>query len=115
MSGSRDRHRTHGGGKVMAPRVAKISSPKGMPLTCACWLCETAGRGPSSLKRPVLVAFFALILWATLAVELRAAQVSPDATIALPATNHYAANILGGISNQGRTKRQPYVTAGDRT
>jgi len=63
----------------------------------------------------VLVAFFALILMATLAVEPRAAQVSPDATIPLPATNDYAANILAGISNQGRTKQQPYVTAGDRT
>jgi glycogen debranching enzyme len=67
------------------------------------------------MKRPVLVAFFALILMATLAVEPRAAQVLPDATIPLPATNDYAANILAGISNQGRTKQQPYVTAGDRT
>jgi len=67
------------------------------------------------MKRPVLVAFFALIVTATLAIEPRAAQLSPDATIPLPATNDYAANILAGISNQGRTKQQPYVTAGDRT
>src|SRR5258707_1207143 len=67
------------------------------------------------MKRLVLVAFFALILMATLAVEPRAAQLPPDATLPLPATNDYAANILAGISNQGRTKQQPYVTAGDRT
>jgi len=67
------------------------------------------------MKRLVLVAFFALIVMATLAVEPRAAQLSPDATIPLPATNDYAANILAGISNQGRTKQQAYVTAGDRT
>jgi glycogen debranching enzyme len=66
------------------------------------------------MKKPVPVAFFALILMATLAVEPRAAQVSPDATIPLPATNDYAASILAGISNHGRTKQQPYVTAGDR-
>ncbi len=52
------------------------------------------------MKRPVLVAFFALIVTATLAIEPRAAQLSPDATIPLPATNDYAANILAGISNQ---------------
>src|SRR5258706_2626275 len=86
-----------------------------MSVRCACWPCETPGRGPSSMKRPVLVAFFALIVTATLAIEPRAAQLSPDATIPLPATNDYAANILAGISNQGRTKQQPYVTAGDRT
>jgi hypothetical protein len=67
------------------------------------------------MKRPVLVAFLALVLMATLAVEPRAAQVSPDATIPSPATNDYAVHILAGISNQGRTKQQPYVTAGDRT
>src|ERR1700692_1058408 len=82
-------------------------------------LTQHAGRGAirpaNPMKRPVLVAFFALILMATLAVEPHAAQVSPDATIPLPASNDYAANILAGISNQGRTKQHPYVTAGDRT
>jgi hypothetical protein len=52
---------------------------------------------------------------ATQAVEPRAAQVSPDTTIPSPAANDYAARILAGIGNQGRTKQQPYVTAGDRT
>jgi len=63
----------------------------------------------------VLAALLGLVLMATLAVEPRAAQVSPDATIPSLATNDYAAHILAGISNQGRTKQQPYVTAGDRT
>jgi hypothetical protein len=62
-----------------------------------------------------LAALLPFVLMATLVVEARAAQVSPDATIASPATNDYAAHILAGISNQGRTKQQPYVTAGDRT
>jgi hypothetical protein len=49
----------------------------------------------------------ALILMAALAFEPSVAQVS--------SANDYAAHILGGISNQGRNKQQPYVTAGDRT
>ena len=44
----------------------------------------------------------------------RAAQVAPDASIPSPATNDYAGHILAGISNHGRTRQQPYVTAGDR-
>ena len=67
------------------------------------------------MKRPVLVALLPLVLMATLVVEPCAAQVSPDATIPSAATNDYAAHILAGISNQGQTKQQPYVTAGDRT
>src|ERR1700726_3741540 len=68
------------------------------------------------MKTPVLAAFLPLVLAATLVVEPRAAaQVSPDATVPSPATNDYASDILAGISNQGRTKQQPYVTAGDRT
>ena len=67
------------------------------------------------MKRPLPVALPALVLMATLAVEPRAAQVSPDAAIPSPATNDYAVRILAGISNQGRNKQQPYVTAGDRT
>ncbi len=47
----------------------------------------------------------ALILMAAVAIEPSAAQASDD----------YAAQVLAGISNQGRTQRQPYVTAGDRT
>jgi len=68
------------------------------------------------MKRPALTAFLPLVLMASLVVEPRAAaQVSPDATVPSPATNDYASDILAGISNQGRTKQQPYVTAGDRT
>ena len=68
------------------------------------------------MKTPVLAAFLPLVLTATLVVEPRAAaQVSPDATVPSPATHDYASDILAGISNQGRTKQQPYVTAGDRT
>jgi hypothetical protein len=68
------------------------------------------------LKRPVLVAFLALVLIAALAVEPSVAQHSADATVpSLPGANDYVAPILAGISNQGRNKQQPYVTAGDRT
>jgi len=44
----------------------------------------------------------------------RAAQVSPDATIPSLATNDYAAAHPRRHQQQGRTKQQPYVTAGDR-
>jgi glycogen debranching enzyme len=47
----------------------------------------------------------ALILIAAAAIEPGVAQVSDD----------YAAHVLAGVSNQGRTLKQPYVTAGDRT
>ena len=47
----------------------------------------------------------ALILVAAAAIEPSVAQASDD----------YAAHVLAGISNQGRTQQQPYVTAGDRT
>ena len=59
----------------------------------------------------------ALVLTVTLAVAApRAAQSSPDAVGPLPsAVNDYASPILAGISNQGRNKQQPYVSAGDRT
>ena len=63
----------------------------------------------------LLVGISGLVLTIALAVESRAAQVSPDAAIPSPAASDYAAHILAGISNQGRTRRQPYVTAGDRT
>src|SRR6201993_1641330 len=67
------------------------------------------------MKTPVLAVFLPLVLTATLVVEPRAAaQVSANATVPSPATNDYASEILAGISNQGRTKQQPYVTAGDR-
>jgi hypothetical protein len=33
----------------------------------------------------------------------------------LPAQGSYAAPILAGVSNHGQHKREPYVTAGDRT
>jgi len=63
----------------------------------------------------VLAALLGLVLTAAFAVEPRAAQVSPDATLPSLVTNDYAVHILAGISNQGRTQQQPYVTAGDRT
>ena len=54
-----------------------------------------------------------LVLTAIVAVEPVAAQLS---VTTLPgAASDYAASILAGISNQGRTRRQAYVTAGDRT
>ncbi|HEV2749083.1 MAG TPA: hypothetical protein VGV12_01020 [Gemmatimonadales bacterium] len=53
---------------------------------------------------------------AALTVEPGAAQRSPGASVPLaPTMSDYAAPILAGISNQGRNKQQPYVTAGDRT
>ena len=68
------------------------------------------------MKRPVLSAFQVLALIAALAVEPSAAQLSSNVTVPLPpAPNDYVAHILAGISNQGRNKQQPYVTAGDRT
>ena len=42
---------------------------------------------------------------AAVAIEPSVARVSDD----------YSAQVLAGISNQGRTQQQPYVTAGDRT
>ena len=51
-----------------------------------------------------IAALLALLpLGATFATELRSAQLPSDPSI------------LAGISNQGRTGHQPYVTAGDRT
>jgi glycogen debranching enzyme len=45
-----------------------------------------------------------------------AVLLAPGLMAALaPAANDYAAPILAGVSNQGRNKQQPYVTAGDRT
>jgi glycogen debranching enzyme len=68
------------------------------------------------MQRRALAAFLPLVLMATLVVEPRAvAQAAPDAITPPPATGDYAAHILAGISNQGRTRQQPYVTAGDRT
>ena len=68
------------------------------------------------MRRPVLAALLALVLVAALSVEPVVAQVPPDAPPpSSPDSNDYAAAIFAGISNQGRTQRQPYVTAGDRT
>jgi len=75
----------------------------------------SAHRPRSSMKRRVLVAVLEIGLTAALAVESCAAQVSTDPTVRSPGSSAYAAHILTGISNQGRTKEQPYVTAGDRT
>jgi len=57
-----------------------------------------------------------LLLAGIFATELRAAQVPSEGAVASPPIiNDYAAPILSGISNQGRTGHEPYVTAGDRT
>jgi glycogen debranching enzyme len=75
-----------------------------------------AGREEPWMKRPVVAAVLTLAFMAVLAIEPSAAQLSQDETVpSLPATNDYAARVLAGISNQGRNKQQPYVTAGDRT
>jgi hypothetical protein len=52
-----------------------------------------------------LAAFLALIPVAAFA----------DDPVIARASNAYATSVLTGISNQGRNKEQPYVTAGDRT
>lgn len=54
---------------------------------------------PASVTRSVLLSFF---------FALTSAQ-------ALPSQSDYARPILAGISNHGQNKREPYVTAGDRT
>jgi glycogen debranching enzyme len=68
------------------------------------------------MNGPKLAAFVALISIAAFAGDSVVAQTSPD-TMAYPspARDDYAAPFLAGISNQGRNKEQPYVTAGDRT
>lgn len=68
------------------------------------------------MRRPELAALLALVLLAALSVGPVVAQVPPHALQpSSPGSNDYARAILAGISNQGRTKAQPYVTAGDRT
>src|SRR5579863_151907 len=71
-------------------------------------------RGPSSIIGPVLSALLALVPVGALAIE-PVAPLAPDAPALSPPESDYAAPILAGISNQGRTRQQPYVTAGDRT
>jgi glycogen debranching enzyme len=67
------------------------------------------------VSEPVRAGLLALILMAALAIEPSDAQVSDAKVPPAPAANGYVTHILAGISNQGRNKRQPYVTAGDRT
>ena len=75
-----------------------------------------------AVRGPVRAGILALCLMAA-AIEPSVAQVSsirvPEAPPAAPtsarAADDYAAPILAGISNQGRTPQQPYVTAGDRS
>jgi Bacterial alpha-L-rhamnosidase 6 hairpin glycosidase domain len=68
------------------------------------------------MKRPMLAARLSPVLIAALAVDPCVAQLPPVTTVpAPPAANDSVATILAGISNQGRNKQQPYVTAGDRT
>ena len=57
----------------------------------------------------------ALILMLGIATEPSVAQVRDAGVARAPAANEYAAQVLAGISNQGRNQQQPYVTAGDRT
>src|SRR5579862_2215476 len=71
--------------------------------------------GESRMNGRVLVELLALVLLGAIAAEPCGAQAPADATKPSPAANDYATPILAGISNQGRNKRQPYVTAGDRT
>ena len=68
------------------------------------------------MKELKLAAFLALIPVAACADDSLVAQASSD-TMAYPspARDGYAAPLLAGISNHGRNKDQPYVTAGDRT
>jgi hypothetical protein len=63
----------------------------------------------------VRAGLLALILMSALAVEPGVAQVSGARSSPARSGDDYAAHILAGISNQGRNKQQPYVTAGDRT
>ena len=72
--------------------------------------------GTPPMKRSVMVSRLAVALIATtFAGALRAAQLPPDAMAVPPtAANDYAAPVLAGISDQGRNRQQPYVTAGDR-
>ena len=68
------------------------------------------------MKRPMLAARLSPVLIAALAVDPCVAQLPPVTTVpAQPTANDSVATILAGISNQGRNKQQPYVTAGDRT
>lgn len=55
-----------------------------------------------AVRGPLRAGIPALSLLAALALEPSVAQVN-------------AAHVLAGISNQGRTRQQPYVTAGDRS
>jgi glycogen debranching enzyme len=63
------------------------------------------------MKRLALAAFLALVPIAAFAGDSR---VVPDTTADPSPVRDHAAPVLTGISNQGRNKAQPYVTAGDR-
>jgi len=67
------------------------------------------------MKRQELAAFLALIPIAAFAGDSIVAQTSSDAGDPSQVRDDYAASFLAGISNQGRNKDKPYVTAGDRT
>ncbi|HXS21146.1 MAG TPA: GH116 family glycosyl hydrolase [Steroidobacteraceae bacterium] len=68
------------------------------------------------MKKPVWAGLLPFVSLAfAITFDLRAAQLPFDATVTSPRITHdYAAPALAGISNQGRTGHQPYVTAGDR-
>lgn len=60
----------------------------------------------------------ALLTLAVIAGAVRpctAQLAAPAGGSATPVVDDYAAHILAGISNEGRNKLRPYVTAGDRT
>src|SRR5262245_48561068 len=67
------------------------------------------------MTRPVLVVLAELVVLASLAAEPCTGQVPSASTPAASSPDDYAARALAGISGQARNKRQPYVTAGDRT
>jgi glycogen debranching enzyme len=66
------------------------------------------------MKRLELAAFLAFMPIAAFAGSI-VAQTSSDTRYPSPARDEYAAPFMAGISNQGRNKDKPYVTAGDRT
>ena len=68
------------------------------------------------MRRLELAAFLALITIVASAADSRVVPPSPDTTAyPSPTRDDHATSPLAGISNQGRNKEQPYVTAGDRT
>src|SRR5690349_24996883 len=77
-----------------------MRSPRaGLPFFRALSVEREASRLVSTLSHSLLLSFF---------LALTNVQL-------LPCQNAYALPIMAGISNRGANKREPYVTAGDRT